>query len=256
MLLQLVGRLFGYAPHVPSTSVEVQRRQSVRLQCSLPAECVIGSARVCVDIIDVSDGGVRLEVPVAVTVNTTVSIRYVGRLRTNCAISTVRGRVTWVHRVGDAFHAGILFDDEPHTLAASWVLMILRRLHNAARLADDRKQIRVATDLEAGLRMAQLAGDESKPFRPGRILDLSAGGALFEGATYAPLNSSVQLQIVKPSLCLPAIIVRRPGPSPMPWKLGLRFDTLSDGERQELESLLTELLGQWRTRIPRRTTRL
>lgn len=244
MFRQLVQVLLGTSD--PGPDVTTQRRKTVRVPCRLPIECLSRSRRIYGELLDIGEGGLRIELPEKVRPNYEVEIRYLGNLGGTYVDRSITVRVVWMERVSSAFHVGVAFVDGPSALAASWVSVVLRRLFRAARMSDDRQHMRCPTDVEAGLRIVLL---EVSKFQRGRLLDLSVGGALYQGPLLAPVSTPVDLLLLpRPgiSLILAGRVVRRPGPTVNPYLLGIRFEPMTAGDREELEAMLKQQVRRWR----------
>jgi hypothetical protein len=220
-----------------------QRRASLRLACHLPVECLSSAGWMPGRVLDVGEGGLRIEGPWRMRVDAEVSVRYLGSLEGEQADRVIACRVVWCQRVDQDWQVGLAFGAEGSQLARSWVIVALRRLQRGARLSDDRRHVRCPADLPAALELSRgLALD-------GRILDLSVGGALLETRFPVPFGAVVRLRLpggLPGGRSLLARVVRRPHVEGGRVRTGLRFEGVEEENLRLLARFVAETVTRGR----------
>lgn len=165
----------------PGSSVPIdERRDTVRLHCSIPAVLKVGDTTREVRVINASLTGLAIELESKLKKKTDVVIcrdQHGGPLV---------GRVMWCRalRGSNRYQVGLTYADDREMLKASWLKPALKDLgFTVGRINEKRKLTRVPGQQRRCF-LKSIKGRDT--YSSGRLLNLSMGGALVEAECEIP----------------------------------------------------------------------
>ncbi len=245
-------------PEARSMELPSQKRRATRMLCQYKVECTSNGKKFDAVVRDISLTGMKLEVPKAVPVGSTLAIRYqvapsAPRYTNNLDIDTVNGLVVWCTppRAGNGVTlAGLSHSDEEEAIARSWIYHVLRELGlSKSNVKERRKYARIPCCLPASLGAVDSEGVR------GLVLDLSEDGCYYEGDMTVRDGTRVRLNLSLPdlpSLVLEGRAVHNRKLRDGCYKTGVQFAALSNREVLRLRRYLLALLSQSTESIPTR----
>lgn len=176
-----------------------ERREIVRVPCKFPAMVLPAKGgEVKAVVVDMGLKGLRLETEEKLSKKKQVRIVRPGGGAVVCKVVWSRAQ-----RFTNKFHAGVLFDDSPENMRASWIKPTLQQLgFQPGRIKEKRQYIRVPSEHRAVL--SSTAGDA---LGEGDLLNLGIGGALVEIDVAIPKGNKIILK-VDPVGALPLLEIR------------------------------------------------
>lgn len=228
---------------VRSTSKGEERRRLIRLRCAYKVQCVVEQQQFEGQILDMGLNGMRLKVSQRLkpggnifvfhpTSNNQVENEYV-----LCLVRWSRKR-----RDSDDFESGLQYADTPGNMRRSWVKFLLKELGFDERaIYTRRKSIRAESSLPA--LMVAPDGTELE----GTVLNLGAGGALFESDTVFASQTRVNLKVgplgnLKP-IWLPGVVLHSKQSEELePYLTSIRFEELKARQVRSLGQYVLHLL--------------
>ncbi len=228
---------------VRSTSKAEERRRLIRLRCDYSVQCVVEQEQFAAHIIDMGLNGMRLRMSHKLKPGSNVFVYHPTRSErveneyVLCLVRWSRKR-----RDSDELETGLQYADTPGNMRRSWVKFLLKELGFDERaIYTRRKSIRA----EAAL-TGQLVTPEGRQLN-GTVLNLGAGGALFESPTTFPPSTKVRLRVGPlgslRELWLTGIVLHAKTPNQDGAQLtSIRFEDLKAGQVKQLGQYVLQLL--------------
>jgi len=219
-----------------------ERRRLIRLRCDYKVKCVVDQEQFSAQIRDMGLNGMRLRMTEKLKAGTNIFVYHPSntqRVENEYVLCLVR----WSRKRRDAedFDVGLQYADTPGNMRRSWVKFLLKELGFDERaIYTRRKSIRADSSIAGVL---SLDGSE---FR-GTILNLGAGGALFESDTTFATNSKVQLRVGPlgnlRTIWLPGVMLHSKESEESGLQLAsIRFLDLKPGQVRSLGQFVLQLL--------------
>jgi c-di-GMP-binding flagellar brake protein YcgR len=220
-----------------------ERRRLIRLRCQYTVQCVVEEEQFAAEVADMGLNGMRLKLDQRLKAGSKIFVYHpaqVDRVENEYVLCQVR----WCRKRRDAesFEAGLQYVDTPGNMRRSWVKFLLKELGFDERaIYTRRKSIRA----EARLSGVLLGEDGRK--HEGTVINLGAGGALFEGHVAPAHGSSIRLRLGPwlrfralevPGVALHSKRTREGGP----YLVSIRFDELKPAQVRSLGQYVVTLL--------------
>lgn len=237
--------LFQTRQPVTAADTPGQKRKLTRMRCEYRVDCYVEGKSFPGMVVDMSLTGMRLQVTKPVKAGSLLSIKYdtATAYMTNKKfdIDTVHTRVIWCRkrREGNTLECGVSYTDTDDIMSRSWVKFILKQLgFEMHGIMDRRKHVRVKAMLAGELGPASSTID----FDDGVIVNLGAGGCLFEGPVNMRPGTRVSVRIGPlPGQDVLTVEGKIAQANKLPdenrWRLGIQFEQMTDGE--------VDLLGKY-----------
>lgn len=169
-----------------------QRRRLTRLRCLYRVACSSEGEDFRATVVDMGLKGMRLEVPRRLPAGALVSVRYLGSSTADrrFSVDTVHTRILWCRkkRFLRTIEIGVAYHDSEANMERSWVKYILRQIgFDIQSILDRRKAVRVQALLRADLK-------GGRGLSEGTVINLGAGGALFETQTPVDVGAHVTME--------------------------------------------------------------
>jgi hypothetical protein len=226
---------------VRSQSKSDERRRLIRLRCDYKVQCVVDQLQFSAQIRDMGLNGMRLRMAEKLKPGSNIFVYHPSntqRVENEYVLCLVR----WSrkHKDSDDFDVGLQYADTPGNMRRSWVKFLLKELGFDERaIYTRRKSIRADSAMEGVLSY------DGQEFH-GMVLNLGAGGALFEtDANFAP-NTKVQLRVgplgsLKP-IWLPGVLLHTKEGDDGALLASIRFQDLKPGQVRSLGQFVLQLL--------------
>lgn len=215
-------------PAPPKQSPLEQDRKVLRLAASYPLTCMLERKHlVAASVLDIGVSGARLRLPCFAMPGSEILLRD-DHPHGEGVCSVVHARVVWcARRANDTIEAGVTYIEAKSVMSRSWVKHLLRSLGLAPEcIYDRRRHVRVRVELKA---LAIDAHAEGPLPVKGKLLDLSASGAHFEGSRELTPRQEIILETQRDLhevMRWHGTVVRRIRSERTPyWKTGIRFET-------------------------------
>ncbi|MHB2015565.1 MAG: PilZ domain-containing protein [Candidatus Xenobia bacterium] len=234
-LVEAGRNLFTKKESNPHAAV-LQRRRNMRFNCHTGVHCVVRQQATQGQVLDVSAGGVRLQVGRELRKGAEILLKPDPLPQEgNPEAISIPVRIVWVRRVRDGFEIGAAFS-VPAGIKASWIGRQLRQVSGGSGLSDKRSSRRYRTQLPGGLRLGTSSVNVSLP---GNVVDISLDGALFAGNLSAEAGTPILLKVGtgEQTLNIPGrvIRVRAHGNKAL---VAMKFDALPYAQRCSLVHFL------------------
>lgn len=199
-----------------------ERRDTIRLECSIAATMKHGSLTREVRVLNASLTGLRVELESKIKRKTKVSVhrdKYGG---------PVVGTVVWCRalRGSNRFQVGLTYEDDKEMLKNSWLKPALKDLGFTVGRINEKRQLTRVPGHHRRCFLKSLTGGDT--YSSGKLLNLSTGGALveceveFEKGFRLKLKSDPVANF--PDLLMDAEVKScKRNPSTRKWEVGLRF---------------------------------
>jgi hypothetical protein len=221
------------SPDIPTD----ERRETMRLRCSLGALLKVDDAMHFATLVNVTITGLCMELESPLRPGQTVS------LTRDDFGQPLLGQVLWCkpRRQNKGYRIGVAYETDQEALQASWLKPALRQAGFKAEFpGEKRRLVRVP-----GRIACQIKGLTGEAYTDGEMLDLSLGGALVESPIEFPIDLTLAFETV-PLGGLPALagIAKvascNRDPSDGKWRCGLRFtESKPQDIRKCMKSMLT-----------------
>jgi c-di-GMP-binding flagellar brake protein YcgR len=227
---------------VRSQSKADERRRLIRLRCDYKVQCVVDQQQFSAQIRDMGLNGMRLRMSEKLKPGTNIFVYHPSntqRVENEYVLCLVR----WSrkHKDSEDFDVGLQYADTPGNMRRSWVKFLLKELGFDERaIYTRRKSIRADSAMEG---VINADGQEFK----GMVLNLGAGGALFETDTHFAPNTKVQLRVGPlgslKAIWLPGILLHSKESEESTTQLAsIRFVDLKPGQVRSLGQFVLQLL--------------
>lgn len=228
---------------VRGTSKADERRRLIRLRCDYQVQCVVDQEQFSARVIDMGLNGMRLRLDHKLKPGSTIFVYHPSRpdkVENEYVLCLVR----WCRKThnGEDMEAGLQYADTPGNMRRSWVKFLLKELGFDERaIYTRRKSIRAEARLQ-GVLLAE-DGRESE----GTVLNLGAGGALFEAAAGWSSGTRVRLRVGPygrlRALELPGVVLHaKRSDDSAPFLLSIRFVDLKSSQVRGLGQYVLQLL--------------
>lgn len=168
-----------------------ERRRLIRVRCDYQVQCQVGETRLPARVVDIGLNGMRLlleqrvKSPASMQVHHPSSVLGFDSEEVVCHVRWCRKR-----RKGDGYEVGLQYADTEGNVRHSWVKYLLKELGFDERsIFTRRKSIRAQASLPA--QIVDGAGGRLQ----GIVVNLGAGGALFEGPEIGAEGDNVVLHL-------------------------------------------------------------
>jgi len=228
---------------VRSTSKTEERRRLIRLRCDYTVQCVVEQQQFEAHIIDMGLNGMRLRMNHKLKPGSNVFVYHPTRSErieneyVLCLVRWSRKR-----RESEELETGLQYADTPGNMRRSWVKFLLKELGFDERaIYTKRKTIRAESSIEG------LLASEDGAQMEGTVLNLGAGGALFESANAFAPSTKVKLRVGPIAglrqLWLTGIVLHSKQAHPNePHLTSIRFEDLKAGQVRALGQYVLQLL--------------
>jgi len=228
---------------VRATSKGEERRRLIRLRCAYKVQCVVDQQQFEGQIMDMGLNGMRLRVEQRLKPGGNIFVFHPtshNQVENEYVLCLVR----WSRKRRDSedFETGLQYADTPGNMRRSWVKFLLKELGFDERaIYTRRKSIRAESSLPA--LMVAPDGCELE----GTVLNLGAGGALFESDTAFAAHTRVNLKVgplgnLKP-IWLPGVVLHSKQAEEMePYMTSIRFEELKARQVRSLGQYVLQLL--------------
>lgn len=236
----LEGALAFFQVRAPSKSEE--RRRLIRLRCSYLVQCVVEQQQFEAEILDMGLNGMRLRMSHKLKPGSNVFVYHPtrsDRVENEYVLCLVR----WSRkrRDSDELETGLQYADTPGNMRRSWVKFLLKELGFDERAIYTRRK-----SIRADSRITGVLQSEDGRQCEGTVLNLGAGGALFESEASFPASTRVKLKVGPmaglPSVWLPGIVLHSKNHEGEPYSTSIRFEDLKAGQVRTLGSYVLHLL--------------
>lgn len=199
-----------------------ERRDTIRLECSIAATLKSGNTTREVRVLNASLTGLKVELESKIKRKTRVMIhrdKYGG---------PVIGTVVWCRalRGSNRYQVGVSYDDDKDMLKNSWLKPALKDLgFTVGRINEKRQLTRVPAQHRRCFLKSTQGGDT---YSSGKLLNLSTGGALVECEVELPKGFRLKLK-TDPVANFPDLMMDcevkscKRNPQTRKWECGLRF---------------------------------
>jgi c-di-GMP-binding flagellar brake protein YcgR len=228
---------------VRATSKAEERRRLIRLRCDYKVQCVVDQEQFEANILDMGLNGMRLRMNHKLKPGSNVFVYHPTR-SDRVENEYVLCMVCWSRKRRDSeeLETGLQYADTPGNMRRSWVKFLLKELGFDERaIYTRRKSIRAEASMN-GL----LTGDDGRELE-GTVLNLGAGGALFESEDIFPPSSKIKLRVGPMGslrvLWLPGIVLHsKRSHEEEPYLTSVRFEDLKAGQVRQLGQYVLHLL--------------
>lgn len=214
-----------------------ERRRLIRLRCDYAVQCVMEQEQFAGHVADMGLNGMRLQVEQKLKPGSKIFVYHpaqgdkVENEYVLCLVRWCRKR-----REGELYDLGLQYVDTPGNMRRSWVKFLLKELGFDERaIYTRRKSIRAEASLEG-----KLTAEDGREI-PGTVVNLGAGGALFQCTQPFPPTTRVRLWLGAlgriRAVELPAVVIH----SKRPRENGPHFTSL---RFEELNARQVRVLGQ------------
>jgi hypothetical protein len=207
-----------------------QQRRLTRLHSLYRVAVGVDGKEMKATVVDMGLEGMKLEVPFRIQPGKEVDVRWLGASASAAArrfdLDSIRARVMWCRkkRFLSVIEIGVAYADTESNMERSWVKYILRQVgFEIQSILDRRKSVRLQALLRADVKSGATQA------LPGMVINMGAGGVLFESASRVGPGSTVFLEI-GPSfehdmlICRGIVVEARQAENG--WHLGIRFEDL------------------------------
>lgn len=199
-----------------------ERRDTIRLECSIAATMKHGSLTREVRVLNASLTGLKVELESKIKKKTKVSVhrdKFGG---------PVVGTVVWcrAQRGSSRFQVGIAYQDDKEMLKSSWLKPALKELGFTVGRINEKRQLTRVPGRHRRCFLKSLTGGDT--YSAGKLLNLSTGGALVESEVELPKGFRLRLKS-DPVANLPDLVMDaevkscKRNPSTRKWEVGLKF---------------------------------